>query len=220
MPAYVIADIEITNPDGYATYRPMAADSVARHGGRFVARGGTVVPLEGGWDPEAHRHHRVPVARCGEDVLSLRRLPGCAEGSARQLDRPRDHCRRRRAGLSLTASRWPRPHRPARRRDLVARAVRLRGREHGLRDGQRQGVHAGAARPAGTAGQARRCVPAGAEAPQVQRRWRQARRSRDRVAQRSGLRACACSGRCGAPSSASSAACSRAAARRFPTCIR
>ena len=52
MPAFVIADIDITNPDGYAAYRPMAAESVARHGGRFVARGGTVVPLEGGWDPK------------------------------------------------------------------------------------------------------------------------------------------------------------------------
>ena len=52
MPAYLIADIDITNPDGYAGYRPMAAESVARHGGRFVARGGTIVPLEGGWDPK------------------------------------------------------------------------------------------------------------------------------------------------------------------------
>ena len=52
MPAFVIADIDITNPEGYAAYRPMAAESVARHGGRFVARGGTVVPLEGGWDPK------------------------------------------------------------------------------------------------------------------------------------------------------------------------
>ena len=52
MPAYLIAEIEITNADGYASYRPMAAESVARHGGRFVARGGTIVPLEGGWDPK------------------------------------------------------------------------------------------------------------------------------------------------------------------------
>ena len=52
MPAYLIADIDITNPEGYAAYRPMAAESVTRHGGRFVARGGTIVPLEGGWDPK------------------------------------------------------------------------------------------------------------------------------------------------------------------------
>ena len=52
MAAYLIAEIGITNPEGYASYRPMAAESVARHGGRFVARGGTIVPLEGGWDPK------------------------------------------------------------------------------------------------------------------------------------------------------------------------
>ena len=52
MPAYLIAEIDITNPEGYASYRPMAAESVTRHGGRFVARGGTIVPLEGGWDPK------------------------------------------------------------------------------------------------------------------------------------------------------------------------
>jgi uncharacterized protein (DUF1330 family) len=51
MTAYVIADITVTNPDGYAPYRPLAADTVARHGGRFVARGGAVEPLEGGWKP-------------------------------------------------------------------------------------------------------------------------------------------------------------------------
>ena len=52
MSAYVIADIEITNPEGYATYRPMAAESVTRHGGRFIARGGAVEALDGGWTPK------------------------------------------------------------------------------------------------------------------------------------------------------------------------
>ena len=52
MAAYLIADIEITNPKGYESYRPMAAECVARHGGKFIARGGAVVPLEGRWDPK------------------------------------------------------------------------------------------------------------------------------------------------------------------------
>jgi uncharacterized protein (DUF1330 family) len=51
MTAYVIADVTITNPEGYAAYRPLAAASVAQHGGKFIARGGTVDPLEGGWNP-------------------------------------------------------------------------------------------------------------------------------------------------------------------------
>ncbi len=51
MSAYVIADIAVTNPDGYAAYRPLAAASIARHGGRFLVRGGTIDPVEGDWRP-------------------------------------------------------------------------------------------------------------------------------------------------------------------------
>ena len=51
MTAYVIADVTVTNPDGYAAYQPLAAESVAQHGGKFIARGGAVEPLEGGWTP-------------------------------------------------------------------------------------------------------------------------------------------------------------------------
>ena len=52
MPAYVIADIEVTDPDAYAPYRPLAAASIARHGGRFVVRGGAVELLEGEPQPD------------------------------------------------------------------------------------------------------------------------------------------------------------------------
>ena len=51
MTAYVIADVTVTNPEGYAPYPPLAAASIARHGGKFIARGGAVEPLEGGWSP-------------------------------------------------------------------------------------------------------------------------------------------------------------------------
>jgi len=51
MTAYIIADVTVTNPEGYAAYRPLAAASVAKHGGRFIARGGEVQSLEGGWSP-------------------------------------------------------------------------------------------------------------------------------------------------------------------------
>lgn len=51
MTAYIIADVTVTNAEGYAAYRPLAAASVAKHGGRFIARGGEVQSLEGGWSP-------------------------------------------------------------------------------------------------------------------------------------------------------------------------
>ena len=52
MAAYVIADVGITDPVGYEAYRPLAAASVARFGGRFLARGGKAVLLEGAPAPE------------------------------------------------------------------------------------------------------------------------------------------------------------------------
>lgn len=47
MPAYVIADIEVIDPAGYEPYRPLAAASIARFGGRFLVRGGPTELLEG-----------------------------------------------------------------------------------------------------------------------------------------------------------------------------
>jgi uncharacterized protein (DUF1330 family) len=52
MPAYVIAEIEITDETEYAKYRPLAAAAVARFGGRYVVRGGEARLLEGGPAPQ------------------------------------------------------------------------------------------------------------------------------------------------------------------------
>ena len=52
MPAYLIVEVQVTNPEPYAAYRDLATASVARHGGRFLVRGGAVTPLEGDWRPE------------------------------------------------------------------------------------------------------------------------------------------------------------------------
>jgi uncharacterized protein (DUF1330 family) len=52
MPAYIIADIQVTDPVAYDDYRPLAAASIARFGGRFIVRGGKVDLLEGEPQPE------------------------------------------------------------------------------------------------------------------------------------------------------------------------
>jgi len=49
MSAYVIVEVDVTNPEGYEEYRPLAGKSVARHGGRFVVRGGKNEVWEGEW---------------------------------------------------------------------------------------------------------------------------------------------------------------------------
>ena len=52
MPAYFIAEIHVTDPGAYERYRPLAAASIARFGGRFVVRGGAAELLEGSPPPE------------------------------------------------------------------------------------------------------------------------------------------------------------------------
>ncbi|HEX6794486.1 MAG TPA: DUF1330 domain-containing protein, partial [Casimicrobiaceae bacterium] len=51
MTAYLVADIEVTDPDAYAQYRRTVGASIAAFGGRFLARGGATVTLEGNWMP-------------------------------------------------------------------------------------------------------------------------------------------------------------------------
>ncbi len=50
-PAYVIVDIEVTDPKTYDRYRELAAPTVAAYGGRYLVRGGSVECLEGSWTP-------------------------------------------------------------------------------------------------------------------------------------------------------------------------
>jgi uncharacterized protein (DUF1330 family) len=49
MPAYVIAEIEVTNPEGYKGYTAVVGESIRKYGGRFLVRGGAVHSLEGEW---------------------------------------------------------------------------------------------------------------------------------------------------------------------------
>ena len=51
MPAYVIADVEVTDPVAYEEYRKLVAPTIAKFGGRFLVRGGKVERKEGGWQP-------------------------------------------------------------------------------------------------------------------------------------------------------------------------
>src|SRR5579863_740566 len=47
MPAYIVAEIDVTDASAYEPYKKMAGESIQRHGGRFLARGGRTVSLEG-----------------------------------------------------------------------------------------------------------------------------------------------------------------------------
>ena len=47
MRAYIIALINVTNPEQYQEYAKRAAPASAKHGGTYLVRGGAKHPLEG-----------------------------------------------------------------------------------------------------------------------------------------------------------------------------
>jgi uncharacterized protein (DUF1330 family) len=51
MPAYIIVDIEVTDPAAFARYRAAVPPVIAAHGGRYLVRGGELHVVEGapGW---------------------------------------------------------------------------------------------------------------------------------------------------------------------------
>ena len=51
MPAYVIANVTVKDPVRYEDYRRLVGPTLAQYGGRFIARGGAIEVLEGGWHP-------------------------------------------------------------------------------------------------------------------------------------------------------------------------
>lgn len=58
--AYVVAEIQVTDPTGYADYIPLSTASLAQHGGTFLARGGRRLQLEGG-DTEHNEEWRTVI---------------------------------------------------------------------------------------------------------------------------------------------------------------
>jgi len=52
MSAYVIVDIQVTDPVGYEEYKKLAPPIVAAYGGKYLARGGKTETLEGDWSPK------------------------------------------------------------------------------------------------------------------------------------------------------------------------
>ena len=51
MPAYVVVQIDIHDPQTYERYKELAPPAIAKYGGRYIVRGGKTEILEGGWHP-------------------------------------------------------------------------------------------------------------------------------------------------------------------------
>lgn len=52
MAAYVVVDIEVTDPAAFERYRNAVTANIAAFGGRYLARGGATEVLEGSWTPK------------------------------------------------------------------------------------------------------------------------------------------------------------------------
>lgn len=52
MPAYVVVEVDVFDEATYEKYKRLVPDTIEAHGGRYLARGGQVVSLEGAWQPK------------------------------------------------------------------------------------------------------------------------------------------------------------------------
>jgi uncharacterized protein (DUF1330 family) len=52
MPAYLIVETDIHDPEQYEHYKAASPSAVAAGGGRFLVRGGELAVLEGDWQPK------------------------------------------------------------------------------------------------------------------------------------------------------------------------
>ena len=51
MPAYILVDITINDPQTYERYKLLAPASIAAYHGKYLVRGGRTEVLEGDWEP-------------------------------------------------------------------------------------------------------------------------------------------------------------------------
>jgi uncharacterized protein (DUF1330 family) len=51
MSAYVVVQIEVTDPVKYEEYKKVVSPTIESYGGRYLVRGGTTETLEGDWNP-------------------------------------------------------------------------------------------------------------------------------------------------------------------------
>ena len=76
MPAYVIADVEVTDPTKFQEYSNQVPSTVEKYGGKYLVRGGDTERAEGSWEPK-----RMVVLKF-EDMEQLKRWyhsPECSD---------------------------------------------------------------------------------------------------------------------------------------------
>ncbi len=89
MPAYVIADIEVSDPERYKEYMALSPAAIAAGGGEFVVRGGATHVLEGDWTPGRMVMAKFPsleAARAFYDSVRYREARAKRAGATRRFN--------------------------------------------------------------------------------------------------------------------------------------
>lgn len=85
MSAYIIAQVDVTDPEQYAQYKELSSQAIAAHGAEVCVRGGSVEVLEGDWVPTRVVVLRFPdmaAARAFYDSAEYRRARQARAGAA------------------------------------------------------------------------------------------------------------------------------------------
>ena len=69
MRGYILAEVEITNPEGYKAYSAMVPATIEKFGGKFLSRGGAQHAARRRMAAAPARDHRVPHGRGGAPLV-------------------------------------------------------------------------------------------------------------------------------------------------------
>jgi uncharacterized protein (DUF1330 family) len=86
MPAFIIVETDIQDPDQYERYKEATPAAVAAAGGRFVVRGGDIAVLEGDWNPRrlvVLEFENLDAAKRFYDSAQYQEVKRLREGAAR-----------------------------------------------------------------------------------------------------------------------------------------
>lgn len=85
MSAYIIADVDVTDPQQYEEYKRWSSAAMQTHGAEVLVRGGAATVLEGDWQPSrivVLRFPSVEAARAFYDSPEYRRAREARAGAA------------------------------------------------------------------------------------------------------------------------------------------
>ena len=83
--AYVIANVDVTDPQQYAEYKRLSTSALQAHGAEICIRGGKVEVLEGDWAPQRVVMLKFPSAqqaRTFYDSVEYRAARRAREGAS------------------------------------------------------------------------------------------------------------------------------------------